>query len=75
MLGVRRRAEGWYYTKRLPASEGDILGMMSLGCVMENMWLMAESLGLGFHLLSALSALGVDEELRDILGIPQQMNT
>ena len=23
--------------KRAPASEGDVLGMMSLGCVMENM--------------------------------------
>jgi hypothetical protein len=24
-------------SKRAPASEGDVLGMMSLGCVMENM--------------------------------------
>jgi nitroreductase len=31
--------------KRAPASEGDFLGHMSLGCVMENMWLMSESLG------------------------------
>lgn len=35
--------------KRAPASEGDVLGMMSLGCVMENMWLVAQSLGIGFH--------------------------
>ena len=46
---------------------------MSLGCVMENMWLMAESLGLGFHILSALSAEVVEKELRRILGIPQEM--
>jgi nitroreductase len=29
--------------KRAPASEGDALGIMSLGCVMQNIWLMAES--------------------------------
>ena len=33
-------------------SPGDVLGMMSLGCVMENMWLMAESLGIRFHILA-----------------------
>ena len=31
------------FRKRAPASEGDALGIMSLGCVMQNMWLMAES--------------------------------
>jgi len=60
-------------TKRAPASEGDILGMMSLGCVMENMWLMADSLGIGFHILSALSAEAVEKELRGLLNLPQQM--
>jgi nitroreductase len=39
--------------RRAPGSEGDALGMMSLGCVIENMWLAAASLGLGFHVLSA----------------------
>ncbi len=34
--------------KRAPASKGDVLGIMSLGCVMENMWLMAQSLGISF---------------------------
>jgi len=28
--------------KRAPASEGDVLGFLSLGCVMENIWLMAQ---------------------------------
>lgn len=60
-------------TKRAPASEGDVLGMMSLGCVMENMWLMAESLGIGFHILSVFSAEAVEEEVQRILGIPQHM--
>ena len=27
--------------KRAPASERDVLGFISIGCVMENMWLMA----------------------------------
>ena len=60
-------------TKRAPASEGDVLGMMSLGCVMENMWLMAESLGIGFHILSVFSAESVEEELQGILGIPRHL--
>ncbi|MGA2386838.1 MAG: nitroreductase family protein, partial [Candidatus Bathyarchaeia archaeon] len=42
--------------KRVPASHGDILGFMSLGCLMENMWLIAQSLGIGLQILSAFSA-------------------
>jgi len=59
--------------KRAPASEGDVLGMMSLGCVMENMWLMARSLGIGFHILSVFSAETVETEIRRILNFPAQM--
>jgi len=31
-----------------------ISGILSLGCVMENMWLMANSLGISFHIMSSL---------------------
>lgn len=57
-------------SKRAPASEGDFLGIMSLGCVMENMWLMAQSLGIGFQILSALSADSIEKEVKRVLGIP-----
>jgi len=57
-------------SRRAPASEGDFLGIISLGCVMENMWLMAQSLGIGFQILSALSADSVEKEIRRILSIP-----
>jgi len=40
--------------KRAPASEADMLGIMSLGCVLENMWLMANSLSLGFHTMDVV---------------------
>src|SRR5665213_2365318 len=30
---------------RAPASEGDFLGIMSLGCVMQNLWLAAQAVG------------------------------
>jgi nitroreductase len=56
--------------KRAPASEGDVLGMMSLGCVLENMWLMACSLGLGFHALSILSGPPVEEAVKHLIGAP-----
>src|SRR5271157_4554558 len=56
--------------ERAPASEGDFLGIMSLGCVMENMWLMASSLGIGLHILSSLAAGPVEQELKSLLEIP-----
>jgi nitroreductase len=59
--------------KRAPASEGDVLGMMSLGCVMENMWLMSQSLEIGFHILSVFSGILVEKEVKKILKIPEYM--
>ena len=59
--------------RRAPASEGDFLGIMSLGCVMENMWLMAQSLGIGVHILSVLSAESVEREVKPLLGIPDRL--
>jgi nitroreductase len=56
--------------KRAPASEADVLGIMSLGCVMENMWLMAQSLGIGFHILSVFSGTPVEKRVKKILNIP-----
>lgn len=53
--------------KRAPASEGDFLGIMSLGCVMQNMWLMAHSLGLGIQIVSSLASEESLIELRKIL--------
>jgi nitroreductase len=64
-------------TQRAPASQNDALGFISLGCVMENMWLTAQSLGLGFHIISALSSnmVGdrVEDEDRQILGFPENL--
>ena len=58
--------------KRAPASEGDILGAVSLGAVMENMWLIAQSLGIGFQILSMFGS-PVQKEVKQILGIPDHM--
>ncbi len=57
--------------RRAPASEGDFLGIISLGCVMENMWLMANSLGISCHVLSSLSDDAVAREIKVLLGIPE----
>jgi nitroreductase len=59
--------------KRAPASEGDVLGMMSCGCVMENMWLVAQSLGIGFHIQSVMSATSVEREVKRILAVPEHL--
>jgi nitroreductase len=60
-------------SKRAPASEGDFLGIMSLGCVMENMWFMAHSRGIGFHVLSTLSADPAEKEVKRLLNIPENL--
>lgn len=56
--------------RRAPASEGDFLGIISIGCMMENMWLMANSLGLGFHVVSTLSSYEMEKEIKKMLHIP-----
>ncbi|MHB8280621.1 MAG: nitroreductase family protein [Candidatus Humimicrobiaceae bacterium] len=59
--------------KRAPASEGDFLGIMSLGCVMENMWIMATSLGIGFQIMSVFGAEAIEKEIKQILNIPEYL--
>jgi nitroreductase len=59
--------------KRAPASEGDVLGFISLGCVMENMWLMAQSLGISLQILSSFAAPAIEKELKKILNIPEPL--
>jgi nitroreductase len=59
--------------RRAPASEGDFLGIMSLGCMMENMWLMASSLGIGFHVVSSLSEGNIEKEIKKMLNIPDHL--
>jgi nitroreductase len=59
--------------KRAPASKGDVLGMISLGCMMENMWIMAQSLSIGFHVMSVFSATSVEPKLKSLLNIPKRL--
>ena len=59
--------------KRAPASEGDVLGFISLGCVMENIWLMAQSLGISVHILSVFSGDAVEKDVKRILNVPEFM--
>ena len=56
--------------RRAPASEGDALGIMSLGCVLENMWLAAEDLGVGFQVMSMFAGAPVEPAVKEVLGIP-----
>lgn len=60
-------------SKRGPGSAGDVLGHIGLGCVMENMWLMSESLGIGFHVLTVFSDSAVEKDVKRILQAPSQM--
>jgi nitroreductase len=57
--------------QRAPASEGDALGMISLGCVLENMWLAAHAVHLDTQIVSALSGTVVEPEVKRILAIPE----
>ena len=60
--------------RRAPASEGDVLGKISLGCLMENLWLMATSLGLGFHIQSSFSGQRVERQVKELLGVPDALS-
>jgi nitroreductase len=60
-------------SKRAPGSDGDFVGHLSLGCVMENMWLESASLGIGFQVLTVFTNSPVEKQLRRILGIPEHM--
>jgi nitroreductase len=60
--------------KRAPGSDTDFLGHMSLGCVMENMWLTAEALGIGMHILTVFGEGSVAKSLRDIVTAPENMS-
>jgi nitroreductase len=59
--------------KRAPASEGDVLGIMSLGCVMENIWLTAKSLGISVQVLSVFGTDPAEKEVNQILNVPGYM--
>ena len=59
--------------RRAPASEGDFLGIISLGCVMQNMWLMAQALGIGMQIMSVFGGGAVEDELRRRLSIPSHL--
>jgi len=59
--------------KRAPASRGDVLGFMSLGCVMENMWLMAQALGVSLQILSSFAAPQVEAGIKQLLGVPEHV--
>jgi nitroreductase len=59
--------------KRAPASEGDVLGFMSLGCAMENMWLVAHSLDIGMQIMSVFGGEHVEQALQELLALPTAM--
>jgi nitroreductase len=46
---------------------------MSLGCVMENMWLMSYSLGINFHIVSSFNDGTLETNAKKILGIPKNL--
>jgi len=60
-------------SRRAPASEGDFLGIMSLGCVMQNMWLAAQAQGIGFQIISSLSGDYMEGIVKRMLGVPLRL--
>lgn len=60
-------------SKRAPGSEGNLLGNVGLGCVMENMWLISEFLGIGFQVLTIFSNDQVERQVKNLMDIPDRM--
>jgi nitroreductase len=61
-------------SKRAPASEGDFLGHVGLGCMVENLWLTAQSLGIDFHIVSEIAVPVIEKEVRKLLNIPAKLS-
>jgi len=59
--------------RRAPASEGDFLGVMSLGFMLENVWLMAAAQGVGLHVISAFGNEPLSGEVKKLLNIPSEL--
>ena len=59
--------------KRAPASGGDVLGFISLGCLMENIWLMAQSLGVSCRFSVHLLLHQLRHELNTLLNVPEYL--
>jgi nitroreductase len=55
-------------SRRAPASEGDFLGIISLGCAMANF------LGIGVHIVSSLSGKKVAAEVAKLLNVPDKFS-
>jgi nitroreductase len=60
-------------TRRAPGSEHDVLGHMSLGCVMENMWLTSEAMGVGMQVLTVFADGQLEQALKAILMLPPEL--
>jgi len=60
--------------RRAPASEGDFLGVMSLGFMLENLWLMAAAHGVSAHIVSAFGEEPLSDETKKALNIPETQN-
>jgi nitroreductase len=59
--------------KRAPGSDHDRVGLIGLGCVLENIWLAAASQGFAFHVLTVVGDGPVEEQMRIVLNIPEHM--
>lgn len=59
--------------RRAPGSEGDFLGIMSLGFMMENMWLAATAQDIGLRIISAFGDDPLASEVKKIIGIPSSL--
>ena len=59
--------------RRAPASEGDFLGVMSLGFMLENLWLMATAQGVNVHIVSAFGNEPLMSDVKKALGIPTEL--
>ena len=59
--------------RHAPGETRDFPGHIGLGCVLENMWLMSESLGIGFHVLTVFADGEVEARVRTALHVPSHM--
>ena len=59
--------------RKAPALTVDVYGFIGLGCLMENIWLASQALGISMQILSFSQMISVEKELKQLLSIPDPL--
>lgn len=63
----------WNPNREEPTTNGNFNGIMSLGFMLENLWLMANAQGVGVRIVSAFAGEPMESKVKEMLSIPSSL--